>query len=216
MEQDVSTTRFCLVRHGETDWNIERRLQGQIDITLNDTGRRQADRLSRALAQADTRFSALYVSDLARARQTAEAIAHRTGLQVVATPRLRERHFGFFQGMTYAEAEIRMPEAYRQFKSRDPGYVPGSGESLDVFSRRVREVLDDIARRHPGESVLLVSHGGVLDIAYRLAGSVPLTRPRDFPIPNAALNWIRHRDGAWSLERWADASHLSGGTLDEL
>jgi probable phosphoglycerate mutase len=213
---NASTTRFCLVRHGETDWNIERRLQGQIDTTLNNTGRAQAERLSRALAHAGQRFAALYASDLARAQQTAAAIAQHNGLAAIATPKLRERNFGFFQGMTYAEAEIRMPDAYRQFKSRDPAYVPGSGESLAVFSRRVHDFLAAAALRHPGETVLIVSHGGVLDIAYRLAGKVPLSRPRDFPIPNAALNWIRHDNGEWSLDCWADESHLSGASLDEL
>jgi 2,3-bisphosphoglycerate-dependent phosphoglycerate mutase len=212
----TSTTRFCLVRHGETDWNIERRLQGQIDIALNATGHTQADRLSRTLARTGQRFAALYVSDLSRARQTAEAIARHNGLAVVTTPRLRERHFGFFQGMTYAEAEVRIPDAYRQFKSRDPAYVPGSGESLEVFCRRVHDFLAETAARHPGETVLLVSHGGVLDIAYRLAGQVPLTRQRDFPIPNAALNWISLCDGEWRLDRWADASHLTEDSLDEL
>ncbi|MBV8647529.1 histidine phosphatase family protein [Paludibacterium sp.] len=202
------TTRFCLVRHGETDWNIERRLQGQIDIQLNDVGRQQAEQLSRALAHAGHGFAALYVSDLARARQTADAIARHNGLAPIATPDLRERHFGPLQGLTYAEAEVRIPDTYHQFKSRDPAYVPGQGESLACFHRRVKDFLDQVATRHPGQTVLVISHGGVLDIAYRMASGLPLTHQRDFPIPNAALNWISHSNGRWTLERWADESHL--------
>ncbi|BEV70831.1 histidine phosphatase family protein [Paludibacterium sp. THUN1379] len=209
------TTRFCLVRHGETDWNIERRLQGQIDIQLNTTGLQQADRLSQALAQAGLAFSALYVSDLQRARQTAAAIARDNALTPIATERLRERHFGHFQGLTYAEAEVRIPEDYRLFKSRDPAYAPGSGESLAVFQSRVQTFFDEAAARHPGQTVLVVSHGGVLDIAYRMANKLPITHQRDFPIPNAALNWISHVDGEWQLERWADQSHLEH-SRDEL
>ncbi|TDR70637.1 histidine phosphatase family protein [Paludibacterium purpuratum] len=203
------TTRFCLVRHGETDWNIEHRLQGQIDIRLNDVGQQQAEQLSQALAHAGHGFAALYVSDLARARQTADAISRHNGLAPIATERLRERHFGPFQGLTYAEAEVRIPEAYRQFKSRDPAYVPGSGESLEAFQHRVHCFLDETAARHPGQTILVVSHGGVLDIAYRRANDLPITRQRDFPIPNAALNWISHCDGRWQLDRWADESHLA-------
>jgi probable phosphoglycerate mutase len=209
------TTRFCLVRHGETDWNIERRLQGQLDIPLNHTGQQQARQLSQALSSTQQHFDALYVSDLLRTCQTAEAIATPLGLQPIRTKALRERHFGCFQGLTYPEAEVQMPEAYRSFKSRDPAYAPEQGESLAVFSQRIEQFLCQAAERHPGKSLLVISHGGVLDIAYRLANQLPITHTRDFPIPNAALNWISHCNGEWLMERWADQSHLAG-SLDEL
>jgi probable phosphoglycerate mutase len=210
-------TRFCLVRHGETDWNTERRLQGQLDIPLNTHGLEQAHKLSQALASAGQQFDALYVSDLMRTRQTAEYIARQSGLNhcTVHTSALRERHFGCFQGLTYPEAQVRMPEAYQQFKSRNPAYQPSEGESLATFSQRVEGFLQHTAKQHAGQTLLLVSHGGVLDIAYRLANQLPLTRERDFPIPNAALNWISHCDGIWRMERWADQSHLNN-SLDEL
>jgi len=208
-------TRFCLVRHGETDWNIERRLQGQIDIPLNQTGQQQAQSLSRALATADTRFAALYVSDLSRTRQTADAICQLNPLQAITTAALRERHFGCFQGLTYAEAEAHIPQDYQQFKARTPDYTPGDGESLQRFSQRIEQFLQQTARRHQGETVLVVTHGGVLDIIYRLVKQLPITLPRDFPIPNAALNWISHSHGLWQMERWADQSHLDH-SMDEL
>lgn len=210
-----SVTRFCLVRHGETDWNIERRLQGQIDTQLNDTGRQQAEALGRALAGTGRRFAALYASDLQRTRQTADAISRCMRLDARPEPALRERHFGCFQGMTFPEAEQKMPEDFRRFRSRDPAYVPADGESLAMFQLRVRSFLETAAARHPGEDVLIVSHGGVLDIAYRLARQLPLSRARDFPIPNAALNWISRQGDSWQLDSWADQSHLSR-SLDEI
>lgn len=212
----TTLTRFCLVRHGETDWNTEHRLQGQLNTELNSTGLRQAHCLGQALAHAGQRFDAFYVSDLTRTRQTAQAITLLNGWSSITTKALRERHFGHFQGMTYPEAELSMPEDYRRFKSRDPAYAPQQGESLDRFSQRVEAFFRAAAQRHPGQTLLVVSHGGVLDIAYRLANQVPLTQPRDFPIPNAALNWISHCNGQWRMERWADQSHLITEGLDEL
>jgi probable phosphoglycerate mutase len=208
--------RICLVRHGETAWNAEHRLQGHIDIPLNETGLAQAEATARRLDETAQRFGALYCSDLQRARQTAAAIVRRQGLTAVHDERLRERHYGFFQGLTYDEAEQRHPEFYRRFKSREVAFsFPECGESLAVFAERVHSALHDIARRHAGSSVLVVTHGGVLDIARRLATGEPLDTPRRFPIPNAALNWIAHRDGAWTLLAWADEAHLAGA-LDEL
>lgn len=209
-------TRFCLVRHGETDWNTERRLQGQLDLPLNNNGQQQAARLGQTLAQTRQTFDAMYVSDLLRTRQTAEAICLHNRLAAVATDALRERHFGCFQGFTYPEAEQQMPEAYRLFKSRAPDYAPPpTGESLTVFRQRIEGFMRAAAARHPGQTVLVVSHGGVLDIIYRLVRQLPITHVRDFPIPNAALNWISHCDGAWQMERWADQSHLES-SLDEI
>lgn len=206
--------RVCLVRHGETPWNTERRLQGHIDIPLNDKGLAQAAAAARSLAGQP--FAAIYSSDLERARRTAAAVADAQGVAIQNDPRLRERHYGVFQGLTYDEASALHPEAYLRFKERDPEFAfPEGGESLLVFSRRIGEALDEIARRHPGEQVLVVTHGGVLDIAHRLATGKPLQAARDFAIPNAALNWIEHDGDGWRLLAWAVQDHLDGA-LDEL
>lgn len=201
-------TRICLVRHGETDWNAERRLQGHIDVPLNPTGLAQARATAASLAQ--ERFTALYTSDLARARQTAIEAARALALEVRPEPLLRERRYGAFEGLTYDEARSRFPDDYRRFEERDPAFAfPRGGESLEAFAERIRKALAALAGRHPGEQLLVVTHGGVLDIAHRLASGQSLASPRDFPIPNAALNWIEWTGQGWRLLAWAQQAHLA-------
>ena len=127
-EVPSGTTRLCIVRHGETAWNAEHRVQGQLDIPLNDIGLKQADAVGRAL-QAE-RFDAIYSSDLIRARQTAAPAAKRYSMEVVQDRQLRERHYGIFERLTYAEVKVRYPEDYARFEAREPGYAFRTGESL--------------------------------------------------------------------------------------
>lgn len=207
-------TRLCLVRHGETAWNAERRLQGHTDIPLNETGLVQARATAESLVA--ERFEAAYSSDLTRARQTAAAIAERCGLELAFDAALRERHYGSFQALTYDEARARFPDDYHRFETRDPDFIfPEGGESLRQFAARIHTTLEGIARRHPDGTVLIVTHGGVLDVVHRLASGKPLTAPRDFTIPNAALNWIGWDGAAWTLIAWAQQQHLNQA-LDEL
>ncbi|MEW9899430.1 histidine phosphatase family protein [Chitinivorax sp. PXF-14] len=207
-------TRLCLVRHGETDWNVARRLQGHIDVPLNDNGVKQAE--ATAVGLAGESFDAIYSSDLTRARQTAEAAAQRLKLPIRFRPSLRERHYGVFQGLTHVEGSKQHPEAYRRFSARELDYdIPGDGESLRRFGCRVHETLEEIAQAHPGETVLVVTHGGALHIANRVASGQPIDAARDYPIPNAALNWLSYQEGHWEIERWADLRHLDGA-LDEI
>ena len=211
-------TRLCLVRHGETEWNAERRIQGQIDIGLNDTGRQQAVAAGRWLR--DAGLSALYSSDLQRAWTTAQAIGAAVGLSPVAAPELRERRYGVFEGLTYAEAQARYPDGYAAFEGRNADYAFENGESLKAMFDRVTGKLQAIAAAHPGENVAVVLHGGVLDIANRFVRGNPLEVPRDFLIPNAGLNWIAAVDGEngtkWHIETWGETGHLGAGALDEL
>lgn len=200
------TARLCLVRHGETAWNAERRLQGHSDVPLNETGWAQARATARQLS--GRRFDAIYTSDLSRARQTAEACAEVLGLPVCARSDLRERHFGQFQGLTYDEARQRFPDAYRLFESRDPGYDFAGGESLLEFAARIRLAINTLADRHEGQQILVVAHGGVLDCVNRMVRDLPLQPQRDFLIPNAALNWIEREATSWRIEAWAQQDHL--------
>ncbi len=211
----MTATQFCFVRHGETSWNAERRLQGHLDIPLNEKGKKQASLTARGLSA--HRFDRIYSSDLLRTRETAQHASEALGVAIQVQPALRERHFGLFQGMTYQEAEQKHPEAYRRFHGRDEHYTPPEGgESLLSLSLRVKHCLEAIARQHPGEKVLIVTHGGVLDVVHRLATGKDLASPRDFTIPNAALNWLEWQNGHWAMLEWADQSHLDQNGLDEL
>jgi probable phosphoglycerate mutase len=208
-------TRFCLIRHGETDWNRLGRVQGQLDLPLNDTGRSQAALAAHHLAL-HHHFDAFYSSDLTRTLQTAQPIADALHLSVQPVPALRERHYGILQGMTYAEMAERHPAEHARLKGRQPDFQPDGGESLIQLQARIGELLQQLVELHRGANVLIVTHGGVLDVAYRLACAEPLHTPRRFSIPNTAFNWICHTDTeGWQLERWADLSHLPD-SLDEL
>ncbi len=210
----TQATRICLVRHGETEWNAERRIQGQIDIGLNDIGRHQAEAAGRWLQGAG--IAALYSSDLKRAWTTAEAIGRALGLTPQAVPEMRERRYGIFEGLTYAEAHTRYPEGYAAFEGRNADYAFENGESLSVMFARVTGKLKEIAAAHPGQNVVVVLHGGVLDVINRFVRGNPLEMPRDFLIPNAGINWITAVNGVWHLESWGETAHLEPGALDEL
>jgi probable phosphoglycerate mutase len=209
----VKAARLCIVRHGETVWNAEGRVQGQLDIPLSDVGLAQARAL--ALALAAESFSAIYSSDLTRAWQTAQPSADRLGLGVSLDPNLRERHYGVFQNMTYAEARERMPEDYARFRARDPDYDFANGESLARFNERTLACVRSLINKHEGENLLVFTHGGVLEMIYRHATGRGLSTARDFEIPNAAFNRIEIGAQGWSVRTWADISHLSVA-LDDL
>ncbi|MBI5108747.1 MAG: histidine phosphatase family protein [Rhodocyclales bacterium] len=210
---NTSTTRFCLIRHGETDWNSEKRIQGQIDIDLNAAGRAQARAVAASLA--GQAFAAIYSSDLLRALNTARLATVGLGLAVSPAPTLRERHFGVLQGTTSHEASRQYPEVHRHHQARTPDYDNLTGESLAAFAARVMAGLEAMAARHAGEHVLAFTHGGVLDVVHRVATGRSLEAPRDFTLPNAAFNWVERDDYGWQLISWADCGHLQQA-LDEV
>lgn len=211
----MKSTTICIVRHGETAWNVEKRIQGHTDVALAQAGLAQAEATARCLSRHPV--AALYSSDLLRARQTAAGIADAHGLPVLLRPALRERCYGFFEGMTYAEARARHPDHYHAFETRDPDYAfPEAGESLRQLYDRVSGQLRRVAAEHPGELVVLVTHGGVLDIVNRFVRGNPLQVPRDFLIPNAGISWLSVRGECWTLDAWGETGHLDAGGLDEL
>ena len=199
-------TTLILIRHGETVWNRERRMQGQSDSPLTDTGVRQARLLAQRMK--DIAFTALYSSDSGRAHHTARSVAEATGHELIVDPRLRERHFGVFEGLTGPEMQAQHPDAYARFKSRDPDYAVPGGESAASFRDRALACLAEIAGRHTHELVVVVTHGLVCDVAYRAAMGIDLMAPRDFELVNAGLNHFRFEGGAWHIDAWGDASHL--------
>jgi probable phosphoglycerate mutase len=203
----MNETTLIVIRHGETAWNREKRMQGTTDTLLSDIGRSQAQALGRRLAS--RAFAALYTSDLSRARDTARAIAEHTGRKPVTDPRLQERRFGIFEGLTAEEIVARFPEEHARFASRDPDYAVPGGESAREFTERCLGCLAEIAGRHAGDEVVVVTHGLVLDSLYRAAHGLEHGVRRPVPLINASLNVFGYRVGAWRLEVWGDISHLT-------
>jgi probable phosphoglycerate mutase len=209
----AQATRILAIRHGETLWNVDSRIQGHLNIGLNDTGRWQAERLGVALK--DEPITAIYASDLSRAHDTALAVSRHNGVPVQAEPGLRERSFGEFEGRTFAEIETELPEQAQRWRQRDPSFTPAGGESLLMLEARVLSVAARLAAQHPGEQIALFAHGGVMDILYRAATRLDLQAARTWTLGNTAINRLLWSPEGFSLVGWADVQHLSGGTLDE-
>jgi len=208
-------TRILAIRHGETAWNVDTRLQGHLDIPLNDVGLRQAQHLAQALAQRDP-IDAIYASDLSRAHTTAQAITQAVGLSVNTHVGLRERHFGAFQGRTFAEVEVELPEHAWHWRKRTPDWVPPEGgESLHTLHERIVNTVNEVAARHQGQQIVMVAHGGVLDILYRAATRLDLQAPRTWALTNTAVNRLLWSPQGLSLVGWGDTSHLDALAQDE-
>ena len=210
----MDVTRIIAIRHGETAWNVDTRIQGQLDIPLNDTGRWQAERLARALAAREA-IDVVYTSDLLRAWETARPVAEATGAPLHTDEGLRERGFGSFQGKTFTEIEAARPDEARRWRQRDPFWAPPGGESLTAMRRRVIETLHALASRHVGEQIVMVAHGGVMDVLYRAATGQELQAPRTWLLGNTAINRLLWSPEGLSLVGWSDTSHLDDETLDE-
>ncbi|AOW15851.1 phosphoglycerate mutase [Hydrogenophaga crassostreae] len=210
-------TRILAVRHGETAWNRATRIQGHTDIDLNAHGRWQAEQLAQALSDQD--IAACYASDLSRAHATAQAVADRHGLPVQTHAGLRERCFGAFEGRTWTELEAAHPVETLAWRKREPDFAPPGGESLRQLQERVVHAVSELAAQHPGEQVLMVAHGGVLDILYRAATRLELQAPRSWELTNTAINRLLWSPEGLSLVGWADTAHLQTlppeETLDE-
>ena len=208
----MDATRIIAIRHGETAWNVDTRVQGQLDIGLNTKGRWQAQQV--ALAVAGESIQALYASDLWRAYDTALSIASVTGLTVQTDEGLRERGFGVFEGKTFAEVEALWPDQAFSWRKRVPDFAPEGGESLLIFRERVLKAVSALAAKNMGEQIVLVSHGGVMDVLYRAATRQDLQAPRTWQLGNAAINRLLWTPEGPSLVGWADEQHLDSA-LDE-
>ncbi len=206
----IEPTRILLVRHGETDWNVEQRIQGQIDIPLNTQGRWQAQRLAQALAGEE--LAAIYSSDLERARATAAPLAASRGLVVSTDTGLRERGFGRFEGLTYAEIERRYPDEAERWRKREMGFGPGGGETVEAFFTRSVATLTRLAAPHAGQHIAVAAHGGVLDCLYRAAQRLALDAPRTWRMGNASINRLLYAEGGFSVVGWDDGGHLERGS----
>ena len=207
-------TRIIAIRHGETAWNVDTRIQGHLDIPLSAIGRWQAERLAEALR--DEPIKAIYASDLTRAWETAQYVGQVQSLPVIKEIGLRERDFGDFEGKTFAEIEMLLPEQSMRWRKRDPDFYPAGGESLVALRARVMEAAERLAAQHPGEQIALVGHGGVMDVLYRAATRLDIQAPRTWTLGNAAINRLLWTPEGFTLVGWADTQHLDEGVLDEL
>ena len=211
----MKATRIIAIRHGETAWNVDTRIQGQLDIPLNERGQWQAAQLAEALATQDP-LDAVYTSDLKRAHQTASAVAARQGLTPVSHVGLRERGFGAFEGKTFAEIEKDLPEDALLWRKREPHWAPPQGgESLVLMEQRIRNTLNELAAQHVGQHIALFAHGGVMDLLYRIATQQDLQAPRTWTLTNTAINRLLWTPESVSLVGWADTSHLDEMSRDE-
>ena len=211
--ESEQVTRVLAIRHGETAWNVDTRIQGQLDIPLNLTGRSQARRL--ALALADEDIDAVYSSDLLRALETARAVSAGSGRAIVTDTGLRERGFGEFEGMTFKEIEERWPEQSERWRRRDPAFGPRGGEVLADFYARCVDTVTRLAGAHPGQTIAVVAHGGVMDCLYRAATRLDLQAPRSWQLGNASINRLLYTPQGFSLVGWSDTWHLEDPALDE-
>ena len=212
-------TEIWVVRHGETPWNTVRRVQGWEDIELNEIGIAQAQALGRHLAantQANQPIDAIYSSDLKRAHVTASIIGQSIGLTPYIEPGVRERNFGVLQGLIFNTMHEHQPEAAKSWASRDPDGLIPEGETLGTFHRRVVGAINDIAARHTGQRVIVVSHGGAMDIIWRHANQLSLQADRHAPIVNTSVNRISVSKDGWKVIDWGDVSHLDRNSLDDV
>ena len=207
-------THFVVVRHGETEWNIASRIQGQGDSALTASGRAQAQAIAGRLAAAGP-FDLLVSSDLGRALETAGPIAAATGLAIRPDARLRERHFGAGEGLTYDEVGARYPGAFRSEGAIDPDYAIPGGESRRAFHERVAAAFESLAREAPQARIVVVTHGGVLGTLYRHIRDIPLAEPHRIAIANASYNAVSFTAGAWAIHAWSDDDHLPEGASFE-
>lgn len=207
-----SMTRLLAVRHGETAWNRDARIQGTLDIALNDNGLEQARRVGAALQHES--LDAVFSSDLRRAHQTASAIGQACGVGVRVDAALRERAFGLFEGLTFPEIEARYPADCLRWRRREPDFGPEGGEKLEAFYARCVAAFEGIASACPGQTIAVVCHGGVLDCLYRAATRIGLQAPRTWSVPNASINRLLYTAEGFTLVGWGDVSHLDEAPLD--
>ncbi|MGO1765743.1 hypothetical protein CAP48_08495 [Advenella sp. S44] len=206
----MSHTDFWIIRHGETDWNAERRLQGWRDIPLNTNGLAQAEALGSHLQScfADDMPAHIYTSDLERAYRTALPYAQACSKPVKQLPGLRERNYGVLEGRLWSEL-TGFDSARNHNLAIELDQEQHQAEDLQTFFTRIRQTLNALAQKHKNETILVVSHGGAIDMMWRAARNVAPDAPREFSQRNTCINRLRIlTDDHWQIVSWADTSHL--------
>ena len=192
---------LMLVRHGETDWNVQRRYQGQSDVSLSELGQRQAVHIAKRIASQN--IDVLYASDLKRAMETAMAIVERNNMEILPEPRLRELKFGILEGLTFEEAEEQYPEMISAWLE-DFNNTPEGAETIDLFNARIVSLLDDLKRKHDEQVVLLVGHGGSLSEILRVILGLSPEKRWYIEMENASLSEVLLAEDYVALKRLND------------
>ena len=205
-------TTLIIIRHGETYWNREHRIQGHLDSCLTPEGITQAEACAIRLKYET--IEAVVASDLGRVRHTTDILTKGLPLPIHFLPSLRERCFGVGEGMTYAEMEAAYPRMFSATGLVDAEFTLPDGESRNVFHQRVRAAIEDLAITHAGKRVLVVTHGGVLGVVYRWLNALPVGALK-IAIPNVGYNRISTAQGGWKIEVWGDTNHLAVGTFED-
>lgn len=208
----MEATKLIFIRHGETEWNAQERWQGFQDTPLTANGRQQAKTLGKRMGKVP--FDHLYSSDLGRAVQTAQPIAEATGHSIVKETFLREKNLGIFEGLTRSELLERFPEIYQQFQKFEPDFVVPEGESIQQFFDRCVAGFEVLVNRHPGETLVVVAHGGVLANLFRFIFDLAFVVPSPFEVKNTSINTVSFQEGHWKMHSWGDIAHLETAALN--
>lgn len=206
-------TELILIRHGETDWNRELRFQGQVDVPLNASGHEQARRLAHRIAAEQMAVDHLVCSDLIRTRETAspslQVLFPQAHIDTLTDSSLREQNFGIVDGLRVDDIKVQHADAWAQWLRFEADYGMPGGETTRQFHTRVMDAVRRIAQQYQGQKVMVVTHGGVLDMIWRTARGTGLDGPRQSDIPNAGLNRVRVDGDAVEVLDWADVRHLA-------
>ena len=201
----MKETEIILIRHGETEWNSQQRMQGHSNSDLSEVGRGQIQALGELMKNVS--FDHIYSSDSLRARQTAEAITQYSGHTLQFDQRIREKNLGVFEGLTSTEAKERHPEVYRLFKTAGANYVIDEGESTQQLLERALEFIEEIRLRHPQERVVMVTHGGVVRVLMKHALGLSIDAPTRFIIKNTGIFGLIWNEN-WLVTQMGGVSHL--------
>ena len=201
----MKETEIILIRHGETEWNSQKRMQGHSNSDLSEVGRGQIQALGELMKNVS--FDHIYSSDSLRTSQTAEAITQYSGHTLQFDQRIREKNLGVFEGLTSTEAKERHPEIYRLFKTAGPNYVIDEGESTQQLLERALEFIEEIRLRHPQERVVMVTHGGVVRVLMKHALGLSIDAPTRFIIKNTGIFGLIWNEN-WLVTQMGGVSHL--------
>ena len=201
----MKETEIILIRHGETEWNSQKRMQGHSNSDLSSVGQAQIQALGQWMKNVP--FDHIYSSDSLRAKQTAEAITQFSGHELKIDLRLREKNLGVFEGLTSEEARERHPEVFRLFKTAGSKYVIDEGESTQQLQDRALEIVDEIRIKHLEERVLLVTHGGFIRVVMKHSLGLTLETPTRFLIRNTGVFRLVWED-KWIVSQMGGVSHL--------